>query len=120
MGAGLIRCIFLFLGAVTGNAVAGTTNTAGERQALQMLSSNMERHASVLHNTAKRTTDSVISSVQSFQNIQRKRFVLQMDINSLRSQLGNATDVSQRESLSQQILRLEKEQAGLLSVTGVK
>ncbi len=119
----LIRYIvFLILGgiAITGNAVAGNTDTAGERLALQILSSDMDRHASVLQNTAKRTTSSVISSVQSLQILQRKRLVLQMDIDSLRNQLGGATDISQRKALSQQIRRLEKEQAGLLSVTGTK
>ncbi|EPH4535682.1 hypothetical protein ACS106_000334 [Escherichia coli] len=98
---------------ITENVSAGNADTAGGRQALQMLTSDMTRHITVLQDKANRTTDSIISTVKSSQITQRKRLALQMDIDALRTQLGATTDVTQRATLSQQIRQLESERAAL-------
>ncbi|BDG86392.1 hypothetical protein [Citrobacter koseri] len=74
------------------NALAGRADTAGGRQAQQMLSSDMERHT---------TARGVIADVSSTQTRQQQKLALQMQIDQLRSELGGTTDSTRQQTLTQ-------------------
>ncbi|WP_407578930.1 hypothetical protein [Citrobacter koseri] len=95
------------------NSLAGKADTAGGRQAQQMLSSDMERHTTALQQKSQATARGVIADVSSTQARQQQKLALQMRIDQLRSELGGATDSARQQTLTQQLRKLEKERAGL-------
>lgn len=108
----LLILVTIFI--ISGNACAGNSDAKkGGGDAMQILSSNMDRHTAVLQKKSGNVAAKVLADVYSAQAIQQKKIALQIKINELRSKQGGVTDISQRKILSQQIYLLEKERAGL-------